>query len=89
MPSVPGITAAGSSRVILSLRKKAGRLPDLYARDWDNQPLKDDEFVMSADEKTTIQARRRKHATHACGPRTPMRRARILSLWRLDLPGRT
>lgn len=52
---------------------KAGRLLDLYARQWDEKPLKDDEFVISADEKTSIQARRRKHPTHACRPRTPMR----------------
>jgi len=31
--------------------------------------LKDDEFVISADEKTSIQARRRKHRTRACRPR--------------------
>ena len=37
------------------------------------EPLKDDEFVISADEKTSIQARRRKHATQTCRPRTPMR----------------
>jgi hypothetical protein len=52
--------------------EKAGRLLDLYARGWENQPLKDDEFVISADEKTSIQARRRKHPTHACRPRCPM-----------------
>lgn len=53
--------------------EKAGRLLDLYAREWDGNPLKDDEFVISADEKTSIQARRRKHPTHACRPRTGMR----------------
>lgn len=37
------------------------------------QALKDDEFVISADEKTSIQARRRKHPTHTCRPRTTMR----------------
>ena len=51
---------------------KAGRLLDLYARGWENKPLKDDEFVISADEKTSIQARRRKHPTHACRPRAAM-----------------
>ena len=53
--------------------EKAGRLLDLYAREWDGKPLKDDEFVISADEKTSIQARRRKHPTRACRPRTRMR----------------
>ena len=51
---------------------KAGRVLDLYARHWQDQPLKDDEFVISADEKTSIQARRRKHATQNCRPHTPM-----------------
>jgi len=51
---------------------KAGRVLDLYARQWQGRALKDDEFVISADEKTSIQARRRKHATQTCRPRTPM-----------------
>jgi hypothetical protein len=53
--------------------EKAGRLLDLYAREWQGKPLKNDEFVISADEKTSIQARRRKHATRACRPRAAMR----------------
>jgi hypothetical protein len=52
---------------------KAGRLLDLYHRTWDGQPLQDDEFVISADEKTSIQARRRKHPTLPTGPDRPMR----------------
>ena len=36
---------------------KAGRILDLYAREWQHKPLKPDEFVISADEKTSIQAR--------------------------------
>ena len=42
---------------------KAGRILDLYERVWEAQPLRADEFVISADEKTSIQARRRCHAT--------------------------
>lgn len=42
---------------------KAGRMLDLYARQWNGQPLADDEFVLSADEKTSIQARARIHPT--------------------------
>ena len=42
---------------------KAGRILDLYQRIWEDEPLKDDEFVLSADEKTTIQARARIHPT--------------------------
>ena len=51
---------------------KAGRVLDLYARQWQDRPLKEDEFVISADEKTSLQARRRKHATQSCRPRTPL-----------------
>jgi hypothetical protein len=51
---------------------KAGRVLDLYARQWQGRALKTDEFVISADEKTSIQARRRKHATQNCRRRTPM-----------------
>jgi len=42
---------------------KAARVLDLYAGEWDGRPLKDDEFVISADEKTSIQARIRCHPT--------------------------
>lgn len=49
---------------------KAGRVLDLYTRQWQSVELKEDEFVISADEKTSIQARRRKQVTHACRPRT-------------------
>ena len=52
-------------------RHQAGRVLDLYARQWQGSALKDDEFVISADEKTSIQARRRKHATQTCRSRTP------------------
>jgi hypothetical protein len=38
---------------------KAGRVLDLYAREWQGCALQEDEFVISADEKTSIQARRR------------------------------
>ena len=42
---------------------KAGRMLDLYARSWDGHALTTDDFVLSADEKTSIQARLRKHAS--------------------------
>lgn len=42
---------------------KAGRILDLYERVWEGSPLTTDEYVISADEKTSIQARRRCHAT--------------------------
>ena len=52
---------------------KAGRILDLYAKTWDGAPLGPDEFVISADEKPSIQARRRKHPTLAPGPARAMR----------------
>lgn len=51
---------------------KAARVLDLYAGEWDGRPLKDDEFVISADEKTSIQARIRCHPTAAATARRPM-----------------
>jgi hypothetical protein len=48
--------------------EKAGRLLDLYSRQWEDKPLKTDEFVISADEKTSIQAGRRLHLTEPCKP---------------------
>ncbi len=51
---------------------KAGRILDLYARSWNGQPLRQDEFVISADEKTSIQARRRRHASSPPQPHRPM-----------------
>ena len=45
----------------------------LYQRIWEGQPLEDDEFVMSADEKTSIQARQRIHPTAPPQPGRPMR----------------
>lgn len=52
---------------------KASRILDLYARCWNDKPLKKDEFVISADEKTSLQARRRKHPTLAPAPKRPLR----------------
>jgi hypothetical protein len=42
---------------------KAARVLDLYARQWQGEPLGTDEHVISADEKTSIQARCRCHPT--------------------------
>ena len=40
---------------------KAARVLDLYARHWDGKPLGADEYVISADEKSQLQALRRRH----------------------------
>lgn len=43
--------------------QKAGRVLDLYARVWEGHPLSQHDYVISADEKTSIQPRRRLHPT--------------------------
>jgi hypothetical protein len=52
---------------------KAGRVLDLYARCHNRRPLGPDDYVISADEKTSIQARDRKHPTTPPAPGQPMR----------------
>jgi len=52
---------------------KAGKILDLYHRVWNKKPLKEDEFVLSADEKTSIQARARRHTTYPPQPASPMK----------------
>ena len=51
---------------------KAGRVLDLYARTWQHKCLRPDDYVISADEKTSIQARCR------CHPTLPPARARAM-----------
>jgi hypothetical protein len=43
--------------------EKAGRVLDLYEGLWEGKPLRSCDFVISTDEKTSIQARRRCHPT--------------------------
>jgi hypothetical protein len=52
---------------------KAGRLLDLYEGVWQGRPLREDEFVLSADEKTSIQARARVHAPQPPQAHQPMK----------------
>lgn len=52
---------------------RAARVLDLYARSWDGQMLGDDEYVISSDEKTSIQARCRCHPTLPPGAARMMR----------------
>lgn len=53
--------------------EKAGRILDLYQRVWKGRRLGAGEFVISADEKTSIQARSRKHPSLPTQPGVPMR----------------
>ena len=52
---------------------KAERILDLYARTWEGEQLREDEFVLSTDEKTSIQARVRIHPSLPVGPSQPAR----------------
>jgi hypothetical protein len=53
--------------------ENAGRVLDLYHRTWDGAPLGAHDYVLRADEKTSIQARRRCHPSTPPAPRHPMR----------------
>jgi len=52
---------------------KAGRVPGLYAGMWDGGPLGENDYVICADEKTSIQARCRCHPTLPPGKARAMR----------------
>jgi transposase len=47
---------------------KAARVLDLYARQWQGQPLGPDDYVISADEKSQLQALARRHRGQRPGP---------------------
>ena len=49
-------------------REKAGRVLDLYERRWEGKRLHPGEYVISADEKTQLQALMRRHPLVAPGP---------------------
>jgi hypothetical protein len=51
--------------------EKAGPILDLYAGLWQGQPLGPKDHILSADEKTSIQARRRCHPSLPPAPRRP------------------
>lgn len=53
--------------------EKAGRILDLYEGIWEGKALQDGDFVVSTDEKTSIQARRRKHAIVEAAPGRSMK----------------
>jgi hypothetical protein len=53
--------------------KKAGRILDLYQRAWNGKALREDEFVLCADDKTSIQARARRHPTYPAQPGSPIK----------------
>ena len=53
--------------------EKAARVLDLYHRIWEGEPLSRDEYVLSADEKTQVQIRERRHPILPPGPGRAMR----------------
>jgi hypothetical protein len=53
--------------------EKAGPILDLYAGTWQGQPLGPGDHILSADEKTSIQARARIHPPLPCEPGQPTR----------------
>jgi len=54
-------------------KAKADRVLELYEGSWQNRPLRPSDCVLSTDEKTSIQARRRIHASLPPAPHRPMR----------------
>lgn len=56
-----------------NFRARAQRVLDLYARTFEGVPLGEDEYVLSSDEKPSIQARCRCHPTLAPGQTRAMR----------------
>ena len=52
---------------------KAGRVLDLYQRTWEGEPLGEEDYVLSADEKPGVQARMRLHLPLPPGPGRAMR----------------
>jgi hypothetical protein len=53
--------------------EKAGRVLDLYAGSWEGKPLGPKDYVLSSDEKTSIQARKRRHGEQPPGPKRTRR----------------
>lgn len=53
--------------------ERAGPVLDLYHRHWEGAPLGDHDFVISADEKTQLQLRERRHPSTPPGPHRPIR----------------
>lgn len=65
MLSAHGPFGVGSSLATLASRPRLGKVLNLYARKFEGRSLGPREFVISADEETSIQARRR------CYPNLP------------------
>jgi hypothetical protein len=53
--------------------ERAGPILDLYQRRWEGRPLGAHDYVISADEKTSIQARERRHSSAPVAPGQALR----------------
>jgi DDE superfamily endonuclease len=73
MPSSRGGSGRGSSPRDPDFEAKAARVLDLYAREWEGQPLGGGDYVISADERTSIQVRLRRHPSLPAAPGLPGR----------------
>lgn len=71
MPFARGNIEAEYTLVTKAFLEEASRVPDLYEGRWDGKPLGPSDYVLSADEKTGIQARIRKHPTLGPRPQEP------------------
>lgn len=67
MPLSPDVTIVGFFHETL-FSYKAGRVLDLCEGFWQDKPLGKRDYIISADEKTSIQARKRKH--DSLGPKS-------------------
>jgi hypothetical protein len=74
MPFGPGVIAVGCSHAIPTSPPRPDRSWISYAGRWRGKPLDARDCVLSADEKTSIQARRRVHRSL---PPQPHRAARV------------
>ena len=72
MRSSPGSSGRGLRLRDPDFATKAERVLDLYDRRWNGRRLEPGEYVISSDEKTSIQARCR------CHPTLPPGRARMM-----------
>ena len=66
---------------------KAARVLDLYAREFEDRQLQPDEFVISSDEKTSIQARIRRHSSAAANSHQSSMSTTAVARWPISRPG--
>ena len=73
MPFAPGNIEAGSFLAIPTLLTKPAQSSICTNAFWEDAPLGADDYVISADEESSIQVRRRKQPTQPPAPKRPTR----------------